>query len=85
VFAKRWIPQAGSIALAGWVRGKVPTDYALTGQVDVNSIRARGLRLCPVLCPPPNPTECYRLRSCARNTNETLYLVAFHRNSSHSV
>ncbi len=33
--------------------------------------------LCPVLCPPPNPTECYRLPRSASNSKLALHLAAF--------
>jgi hypothetical protein len=34
---------------------------------------------CPVLCPPPNPTEHYRLLSLAYKPKWALHLVAFDR------
>ena len=36
--------------------GKCAQENCLTRGVHLT-------RLCPVLCPPPNPTECYRVSS----------------------
>jgi hypothetical protein len=40
---------------------------------------------CPVLCPPPSPTEDYRLLSFAHKPKWALHLVAFGRIPSYSV
>jgi hypothetical protein len=39
--------------------GIEPTSEAWVSAVRIGQPMRR--RLCPVLCPPPNPTECYRL------------------------
>ena len=42
-------------------------------------------RLCPILCPPPIPTECYWISGLCREPQAGVALVAFGSNSSRSV
>jgi hypothetical protein len=60
-------------------------SYCRCAQRICLTVGVQSVRLCPVLCPPPNPTECYG-RSCdAPNSQSALHLVAFGRKSSRSV
>ena len=47
--------------------------------------RVHPTRLCPILCPPPIPTECYRLLDMRAKSLESPHLLAFRSTSSHTV
>jgi hypothetical protein len=53
--------------------------------IDVRLWNHRASELCPILCPPPNPTKCDGVSLHRRKALLDKAFVAFHRNSSHSV
>jgi len=36
--------------------------------------RMKQMLLCPILCPPPNPTDCYRLSAASGKSFGALHL-----------
>ena len=55
------------------------------GTIDEDNQESDSERLCPVSCPPPNPTECDGVPVDRWKTLLDKESVAIHRKSSHSV